>query len=185
MSITSKTKLKQALILLLDDYDFEQLTISRICKEAGVNRSTFYAHYNNQYDLLNEVQDYIVTIFQQEFNKEFHGMKDIEIEFDSLLDTRYLKPYLTFIQNHQKLYRIYLKHPKTLLNNDIYEKNLQTIFIKQFQKHHINKPQQIEWMSHFIIGGFRTLIANWVMADCADDIDQLIDTIHTLIFYGL
>lgn len=31
----------EALILLLEDKDFEYITVKEICRKAGVNRSTF------------------------------------------------------------------------------------------------------------------------------------------------
>ena len=43
-----------ALITLLDSKDFEYITIKEICEIAGVNRSTFYLHYDNVNDLLQE-----------------------------------------------------------------------------------------------------------------------------------
>lgn len=43
MTHSAQEKLKQSLILLLDDFDFDQISISKICKEAGVHRSIFYA----------------------------------------------------------------------------------------------------------------------------------------------
>ena len=36
---------------------FERLSVTQLCREAQVNRSTFYAHYDNLQDLLVEVTD--------------------------------------------------------------------------------------------------------------------------------
>ena len=52
MSQSAQIKLKQALLILLDENEFDQLSVSKICKEADVNRSTFYAYYDNQFQLL-------------------------------------------------------------------------------------------------------------------------------------
>ena len=50
-------KMNDALISLLASKDFEYITIKDICEKAGVNRSTFYLHYSNTSDLLEEVID--------------------------------------------------------------------------------------------------------------------------------
>jgi AcrR family transcriptional regulator len=50
----------EALITLLEKKDFEYITIKEICDTAGVNRSTFYLHYENISDLLRETTRYIV-----------------------------------------------------------------------------------------------------------------------------
>lgn len=46
--------MNEALLLLLEKKDYEYITIKEICKKAGVNRSTFYLHYENMNDLLEE-----------------------------------------------------------------------------------------------------------------------------------
>ena len=43
-----------ALMEILKTKSFEYITVSEICKKAGVNRSTFYLHYENTRDLLEE-----------------------------------------------------------------------------------------------------------------------------------
>ncbi|MDE7384341.1 MAG: TetR/AcrR family transcriptional regulator, partial [Anaeroplasmataceae bacterium] len=40
-------KMGSAFITLLETKEFLDITIMDICKAAGVNRSTFYAHYDN------------------------------------------------------------------------------------------------------------------------------------------
>ena len=35
----------EALLLLLEKKDYDYITIKEICEKAGVNRSTFYLHY--------------------------------------------------------------------------------------------------------------------------------------------
>ena len=44
--------MNQAFIELLNKKDFEFITVKDICKKAGVNRSTFYLHYESINDLL-------------------------------------------------------------------------------------------------------------------------------------
>lgn len=50
---TSK-RMNDALLLLLEKKDFEFINVKEICKVAKVNRSTFYLHYDNTKDLLDE-----------------------------------------------------------------------------------------------------------------------------------
>ncbi|MDE6707509.1 MAG: TetR/AcrR family transcriptional regulator, partial [Oscillospiraceae bacterium] len=47
-------KMNQALLAILEKKDFEYITIKEICEKAGVNRSTFYLHYQNTRELLDE-----------------------------------------------------------------------------------------------------------------------------------
>ena len=37
----------EALLLLLENKEFDFITVKEVCQKAGVNRSTFYLHYEN------------------------------------------------------------------------------------------------------------------------------------------
>ena len=47
-------RMDEAFLTLLAKKDFEYITIKEICEVAGVNRSTFYLHYETMSDLLSE-----------------------------------------------------------------------------------------------------------------------------------
>lgn len=47
----SKDSIKEAFTTLMNDVGFDQITVRSLCKEADINRSTFYLHYKNIDDL--------------------------------------------------------------------------------------------------------------------------------------
>lgn len=53
----------EALIRLLEVKDYEYITVKEICEKAGVNRSTFYLHYETVNDLLSECLENIKKRF--------------------------------------------------------------------------------------------------------------------------
>ena len=55
------TKMDLALISLLKKKSFDYITVSEICETAGVNRSTFYLHYETVGDLLDETARYLLN----------------------------------------------------------------------------------------------------------------------------
>ena len=50
-SILSKSKIKQALVGLLENNKLSDITIGSICEKAGINRTTFYSHFSDMSDL--------------------------------------------------------------------------------------------------------------------------------------
>ena len=46
---------------LLKDYHFDEITIQKICDIAEINRSTFYRYFQDKYDILFSLPDYIAT----------------------------------------------------------------------------------------------------------------------------
>ena len=48
-NMTAKDKLIEALIKLLSVKDFNQINVKELCQIANVNRTTFYAYYDNTF----------------------------------------------------------------------------------------------------------------------------------------
>jgi len=62
MKQTRKTKytqtvLKNSLIELMKEKSISQITIKELCEKADINRSTFYTHFADQYQLLKSIED--------------------------------------------------------------------------------------------------------------------------------
>lgn len=58
---STKSDIKEALTQLLSQRRFDDISISQLTKKAGINRSTFYLHYLDKYDLLNQLKDETVA----------------------------------------------------------------------------------------------------------------------------
>ncbi|MBR2639957.1 MAG: TetR/AcrR family transcriptional regulator, partial [Oscillospiraceae bacterium] len=91
-------KMDNALLELLKTKSFEFITVSEICKKAGVNRSTFYLHYENTRELLEETVKKMSGDFVLYFLPDG---KISPIDFDNapkeklfFITENYLMPYL-------------------------------------------------------------------------------------------
>lgn len=60
---TTKESLRTALAILLTEEDFTSISISKLCKKAGINRTTFYLHYNDKYDFLHQLKEDSLQVF--------------------------------------------------------------------------------------------------------------------------
>ena len=63
-------RMDEALIALLEEKDLEYITVKEICRLAGVNRSTFYLHYETIADLVEETLEMINQRFRSYFPQE-------------------------------------------------------------------------------------------------------------------
>ncbi|WP_313132360.1 TetR/AcrR family transcriptional regulator [Anaerocolumna sp.] len=52
--------LQDSLIELMKEKSISKITIKELCEKADVNRTTFYAHYTDQYDLLRKIEDEVL-----------------------------------------------------------------------------------------------------------------------------
>lgn len=162
-----------ALLILLETKDFEFITVKELCKKAGVNRSTFYLHYENMNDLLEETIEMINKRFYSSF-KEIIDITDITTA--PLTRRKYLKPYLEFIQNNKKAYKL-IHNKSTLFNsNKAFIKMYNEIFNPALDFFKISEKEKTYILS-FYINGTLSIINEWLKNECRDDIDFIIDLI--------
>ncbi|GAK39039.1 TetR family transcriptional regulator [Paenibacillus sp. TCA20] len=55
--IRTKESIREALIELMEDKGFESITVKDITTKARINRGTFYAHYQDKFDLMRKCQE--------------------------------------------------------------------------------------------------------------------------------
>ncbi|MCD8149684.1 MAG: TetR/AcrR family transcriptional regulator [Clostridiales bacterium] len=63
-------RMVKAFLDILETKDFEYITVKEICTKAGVNRSTFYLHYETMSDLLGESAEYISDTMSGYFDQD-------------------------------------------------------------------------------------------------------------------
>ena len=56
-SFKTEQKIKEVFLLLIDEIGFQKMTVRILVERAQINRSTFYLHYTDKYDLLRKVED--------------------------------------------------------------------------------------------------------------------------------
>lgn len=62
-------RMDEAFLRLLEKKDFAYITVKELCETAGVNRSTFYLHYETMADLLSESAQYMNEQFLTYMNR--------------------------------------------------------------------------------------------------------------------
>lgn len=93
-------RMDEAFLELIEKKDFAYITVKEICEKAGVNRSTFYLHYETVGDLLEESVRHIIDRFVEfmpydtaDFLKK---LNECPLEELYLITPEYLTPYRFF-----------------------------------------------------------------------------------------
>lgn len=63
-SIRSVENIKKAFVELLQTEPFEKIKVSEIARKAGIDRQTFYLHYVDKYDLLDQMNQEIIEKYK-------------------------------------------------------------------------------------------------------------------------
>ena len=173
-------KMDEALITLLEKKDFEYITIKEICDTAGVNRSTFYLHYENISDLLKETTRYIIDkhfayyeIDKTRISLQFETCKREELLF---ITDKYLVPYLTFIKDNQRLFKVSIKQFNSLNMDEVYGKMFKHIFNPILERFHVPEKERAYVIKFYLTGVF-AIVMEWLDKNCSDDMGSVIKII--------
>lgn len=164
-------KMDEALIRLLEKKDFEYISIKELCMEAGVNRSTFYLHYENMADLLDETLEHITGKFNGYFETdEKSTMKKVECGHTEdliFITEEHLKPYLTFIKEHKTLFAATLAYPERFASEKSFKTLSEKLLYPVMKKFNIPKDEQT-YILMFYINGIMGILQQWISNDCID-----------------
>ncbi len=170
-------KMHDAFLSLLEKKDFDYISVSDVCKEAKVNRSTFYLHYQNVVDLLEEVISDSLSSFYENFDTRIYG----EIDFAPkenlvLIDDKYIIPYLNFIKENRKLYQIAMKN-SSLFKTEAMKKDIYTNLITKILDRFEIEEKYKGYVFDFFVGGIVSIVSRWCLNDCDLEVSELADFI--------
>ncbi len=111
--IKTTKNLYEALLYLMEYKTFEEIKICDICEKAMINRSTFYAHFGDKYDLLSSLIKDLKEKLKNELekNKNISNSKEYYIEL--------LKLLLDHLENEKDIYAPIMIHNKNSIAMDM------------------------------------------------------------------
>ncbi|SEQ50302.1 MULTISPECIES: TetR/AcrR family transcriptional regulator [unclassified Butyrivibrio] len=179
----SAEKMHTALLTLLDSKDFELISVKEICETAGVNRSTFYLHYDNVNDLLHETVEAVYKDFFGRFGAEGPGALDIDEKKEDelfLVTPKYLMPYLDFVEENRKLFYLMYEKNEMMGAEKTYETWFKTIFGPILTRFGVPQKEQPLIMV-FYLKGIIGVVTEWVRGGCTESKDEIISVIQKCI----
>ncbi len=165
--LLSKAILKNSLIKLLKERPLDKISVTLLCKTAGLNRSTFYAYYQDVQDLMDEMVDEFV----EEIPILYQRMSDQEI-------LEKVNKYTKFLEENRDAFFAVVKY------GDMEEKF--TVLWKEQQLEYYNRDfsmvnakmqEHFTLLCTFIVNGLTALYSDWLQNEkyiSSDDVAQMI-----------
>ncbi|MDR2795784.1 MAG: TetR/AcrR family transcriptional regulator [Spirochaetaceae bacterium] len=172
IKLTRKTRytrkvLADSLIELMKDKPFAKITIKELCEKADINRTTFYAHYRDQYDLLMQIEEENLAWFEDMLNK-YDGRcsrRDIMEMVEEMLN---------FIANNSNSLHILLGGNGDIdFQKKVFRRFMQKgLIIKYFSDKSMQEELNEYWYT-FIVNGAIGLIQHWLKNNMSIPIPEL------------
>ena len=177
-------RMDEALLALLEEKEFAYITVKEICEKAGVNRSTFYLHYETVNDLLAESARYIIdkliAYMPQDTSEFIERIQSRPLEELHLITPEYLMPYLNFIKEHRRIFRTAVAHSSVLGMDDAYLALNRHVFKPILDRFYI-PPSKQQYIMLFYINGLMGIINEWLKEDCKDSVEHIISVMQICI----
>lgn len=175
----SASLMDEALLLLLEQKDYDAITVKEICQKAGVNRSTFYLHYETMNDLLEET----VGMINGRFKASLSSVPTVDPSTVVLTTEKHLRPYLNFIKENRRAYKVIHQKDHLFNSQKTFESFYQSIFSPALTNFGVKESEK-KYVFAFYTQGTVAIIGKWLEDDCRDEIDLIVDLImrHTLAY---
>lgn len=174
-------RMDEAFLELIEKKDFAYITVKEICEKAGVNRSTFYLHYETLDDLLAESVQHIIDefiAFMPHDTADFlEKLQNRRLEELYLITPEYLVPYLAYIKEHRRIFQAAIAQASLLQMEDTYQKLNRYVLTPILNRYQVPANVQ-KYMMQFYIQGLMAIISQWLKDDCKDSIEHIVSIIQ-------
>lgn len=162
--VITKRMLREGLLHLLGTKELDKISITELCRESGVNRSTFYRYYTLPKDILTEMQN----LFMEEIYNSFQGSM-------SVCDVEHLFGYLL---ENREIVKIFLQYDSELEWLDLFNHFYQRFVVKKsFKAFQGLDEDSSRLLFSYIAGGTYFIVHQWIMEDIPKSPKEIADII--------
>ena len=173
-------RMDEALINLLAKKSLDFITVKEICENAGVNRTTFYLHYETIGDLLSETMEFVNKRFLAYYDRDggafVERIRNGSLDELILITPDYLHPYLSFVKDNRHIFKAAFAHPEVMESKARFDSLNKHIFKPILDRFEV-PPEKQKYLVDYHIHGIMAIIHNWVQNDCREDISHITEII--------
>lgn len=170
---------------LLENTEYESITVSAICNQAGINRTTFYAHFENITDILDIINSGLLDTFLTENNIEYMqtpNLNNYESNPYLILNRQDLLKFLLFVKQHKRLYSIICKH-RNILRLGLPEEDIKKdIFVPSMANYPYLNETDLNYIFDFYIAGTQKITSKWILNGCVESEEKIIQLIDLCLY---
>lgn len=174
--IKTKASLYRGLMELMKDNTFESIKISDICTASLINRSTFYDHFNDKFELLqaliNDMREELITSLSKSI--ESNNIKEYYMEV--------IKVLLDHIDKHKTIYSAVAKINNNSVAKDMLTQALLNSITNEVEQNFVNESGiPTKTLVLFYTSGIMNIILEKLIEPSKFDKNELYITLDSLI----
>lgn len=175
----TREQLKKAMTQLLLEKPVREITVRELTERADVNRGTFYAHYTDIYDMLEQMESELLAEFKAVLDR--HAAEDLTEDLSPLLSDVFC-----FVEKNRALMPVFLSQQTAdrflrRFSQVIYDKCLRE-WAGLYPLGDVSAPN---YYLEFVVSGTVNLVGTWARRDFQEAPADMARLAGRLILRGL
>ena len=164
-------KIHNSFTKLINEKDYEDITIQDILDDANISRSTFYAHYKTKDELLASVSKHI---FNHVFSKTLEEEKTHDYSKDTFFDYRHLIEHIFYhVKDEKELFEGILRSNGTGKFMSEFRKQLFRFADSYFNNYPYHDETPLELKKLIAVETFIVILKYWINNGLKESPEQI------------
>lgn len=167
--------LRDALIQSMKTKHISEITVKSLCEAAQVNRSTFYSHYNNPQDLLEQIEQDVMENVERYIEKK-------EYMVDDLPSVKGIETILEYVKENSDIFNVLFSENSNL---DFAKSILQLSQIIVFNLNTKYDDKTRDYIAIFGISGCISVLKKWLEEGTQETPERISKFFHQILYQGI
>ncbi|MDR1669060.1 MAG: TetR/AcrR family transcriptional regulator [Oscillospiraceae bacterium] len=174
----TKRIIRESLVQLMKTAPIPRISVKMLCEHAGIHRSTFYAHYTDVYDLLEQIQREVIAEVSAHIS-------DSAFSEHTKLTVLALEQILGYAKANAALFEALLGE-----NGDSAFQREVMLLAQQKIVHDLQHMKHLEagisnYLQYFVVNGALSVIHRWLADGAKESVQEMAELCSTLLYKGL
>ncbi|PCK22956.1 TetR family transcriptional regulator [Bacillus pumilus] len=172
-TIKTKKAIRESFLELLKEKEVQQITVSELSRRADLGRGTFYLHYQDVFDLYEQLE--------KELFDQLGGLYDEAFPSQDPLDMlSFLNKTIGYLKENQSVLTLFVKPNGPTTNQ--FKAFFKEKIMKEWQldQRHITENVQIE--ASFVVSGVVGVLEEWIHEGMTVNEEKLAHKLYELLF---
>ena len=153
-------------IMVTEKKPASKITVREVCEKAQINRSTFYAHFLDVYDVVEKVERNMAERLTKTFLQKLEEGAGLDVCYASLFD---------FVREYKEFYRLYFSAASQSgligVAWDLLRERTGALSWEQFG---YESKDELIYHGEFFIYGMSAMLRCWIERDCKETPEELL-----------
>jgi AcrR family transcriptional regulator len=177
-AVKTNRRIHAAFLTLLRQKEFGKITVSDIAREAGINRKTFYAYYNDLDELLAGIEDSLIDKYRP-------LLMSIDVTSGSFDAKAFFEQFNSLAREDIDVYRTLAQYGMLIHILEKIEELIVEIITRQLPMPSREKEIRCRFYAQYAASGLLSILTHWIGDPQGLSLDDFTDMAANVTVFGV